>query len=207
MKNQKLFQMIDKFAETANKLLINNEYQIQREKLAKFYEKFSSELNRIRNEMGGEIGTLRERNFDNQTFKLLNSVHANLVHLYKEIDPEKPYKAAEKLVKYVLDKPTASHIENLDFLAKEHLRKTNLDFGTGKTVGNPEMHSLDKLKKFAMELRSFMQNNPLITIPDLSALPPPNLIDIVRDIGGTESKPEQNALTNAGPNKKLNGFG
>ena len=198
MKNQKLFEMIEKFAELSDRPPANNEFQAQRERMAKFYENFSTDLRRIRNEMGSELGTLKQRAFDTAMFRLLAKVYDTLTDFHKQIDPEKPYIAAEKLVHYVLDKPNAPYIDNLDFLAKHHLKKTNVDFGAGKTLIHPEMRSLDKLKILAHEARTFMARYPLI-MPFTQSNPPVSLPDIVQDKGPqVEQKPGEEAKTNPG---------
>lgn len=181
MKNQKLFEMVEKFAALSDRPGTNNEFQAQRERLAKFYDKFSNDLRRIRNELGSEIGTLKERNFDPKMFRLLIKVYHTLIELYKETDPEKPYIAAEKLVHYVLDKPNAPYIDNLDFLAKHHLKQTNVDFKAGPIMGHPEMRSLDELKRLAMELRAFMAQHPLI-LPPSPSNPPIGFNEVLKDV-------------------------
>lgn len=195
--------MVEKFAALSDRPAANNEFQAQRERLAKFYEKLSSDLRHIRNEMGSELGTLKERDFDTEMFRLLAKVYDTLIELYKEIDPEKPYIAAEKIVHYVLEKPNAPYIDNLDFLAKHHLKKTNVDFGAGKTLIHPEMRSLDKLKILAHEARTFMARYPLI-MPFTQSNPPVSLPDIVQDKGPqVEQKPGEEAKTNPGGRLKL----
>jgi hypothetical protein len=181
VKNQKLFEMVQKFAELSEGPLNNNEFQVQRERLVKFYEKFSTDLRRIRNELGSEIETLKMRGFDRKMFQLLVKVYENTTELHKEIDPEKPYIAAEKLVHYVLDKPNAPYIDNLEFLAKHHLKRTNVDFGAGKNLQHPEMHGLENLKRLAMELRAFMAQHPLV-LPPSQSNPPAGFAESLRDV-------------------------
>lgn len=163
--------MIEKFADLSNRLPSNNEFQAQRERLAKFYQKLDENLRHIRSELGDEINTLKERDFDSKMLQLLTKVYFTVISLHKEVNPEKPYIAAEKLVHYVLDKPNAPYIDNLDFLTKHHLKQTNVDFKLHPALIHPEMNSLDALKKLAIELRAFMQKNPLIKLPNLSVPP------------------------------------
>lgn len=198
MKNQKLLTAIDKFAAILDVPVTkmspgaqkpipgdNEQFAKQRERLAEFYDHFSNSLRRIRNELESEIGTLRIRNFDPKMWKLLVKVFDTLLETYKSIDPEKPYVAAEKLVHYVFDRQTAMYIDNLDFLAKHHLKQTNVDFKTSPVVGHPQMRSLDDLKSLAHGLREFMNRYPLIK-PLTTPPPQMGLQQIVQDIGSEE---------------------
>lgn len=194
--------MIEKFADLTNEFVktpVPNQFQEQRQRLDHFYEQFSTKLRHIRNEMGGELGTLKSREFDHKMFKLFADVYSNVIDLYKAISPEKPYIAAEKLVHYVLDRPSSLYIDNLDFLAKHHLKQTNVDFKPSKVMVHPEIRSLDKLKELALELRVFMSQHPLVRVPEPSSPPAPGLPAIVKDLGlPSEPKPGQNDVTNPG---------
>lgn len=208
MKNQKLLEAIDKFAAMLDIPVTkvspgsqqavpgdNEQFAQQRERLANFYEHFSNSLRRIRNELESEIGTLRERNFDPKMLKLLVKVFSTVVEIYREISSEKPYIAAEKLVHYVFDRQTAMYIDNLDFLAKHHLKQTNVDFKAGPVLGHPQMRSLEDLKSLAHGLREFMNRYPMIK-PLTTPPPAMGLKDIVQDIG-TEEKAGQGDKTKA----------
>lgn len=198
MKNQKLLDAIDKFAAMMDLpptkvspgsqlpgVNDNEQFAQQRERLAQFYEHFTSSLRRIRNELESEIGTLRMRNFDPKMWKLLVKVFQTVVEIYRETNPEKPYIAAEKLVHYVLDRQTAMYIDNLDFLAKHHLKETNVDFKASPVLGHPQMRSLDALKALAHELRQFMERYPLVK-PLTTPPPRMGLPEIAQDIGSEQ---------------------
>ena len=169
----------------------NEAFQEQRERLSKFSNEFSEKLRTVRNILGSDFTTLKERGFDHQMLKLFAKVYDNVLNIYKSINPEKPYVAAEKLVHYVLDKPNAPYIDNLDFLGKHHLMRTNVDFKTGPNMVHPEMHGLDELKKLADEIRNFMQRYPLFG--SLTPTNPPigfgeNMKDIPAFLSGQEDK-------------------
>lgn len=198
MKNQKLLEAIDKFAELLDIPVTkvspgsqqpvpgdNEQFAKQRERLSEFYDHFSNGLRRIRNELENEVSVLRDRDFDPKMWQLLVKVFRAVVEIYKEISPEKQYIAAEKLVHYVFDRQTAMYIDNLDFLAKHHLKETNVDFKAGPVLGHPQMRSLDDLKTLAHGLREFMNRYPLIK-PLTTPPPAMGLQQIVQDIGNEE---------------------
>jgi hypothetical protein len=182
MSNQKVLEMADMFialAEEGKGTVINTphnlEYQDQRNRLSDFYERFTWELRALIGGMGGDLFTLRERGFDGKMFKMFSKVYQNLIDISKEVKKNKPYIAAEKLVHYVLDKPSSSILENLNFLAKNHIQVTNVDFKPTSVLKHPEITSIDDLKKMALHLRKIMAEHPLIVPPGQSSLPPPRL--------------------------------
>jgi hypothetical protein len=194
VKNQKLLEAIDKFAVMAEVPITrvspgskppmpsdNEAFQQQRERLAKFYEHFNDGLRRVRNELGNDFANLKERGFDRQMLKLFAKVYDNVLNIFKEMRSEKPYGAAEKLASYVLDKPNAPYIDNLDFLGKHHLLKTNVDFKAGPVVGHPELRGLDDLKRLAHEARGFMERFPLLK-PLSPSNPPIGFGESMKDI-------------------------
>lgn len=172
----------------------NLEYQDQRTRLSEFYDNFRTQLRRIIGEMGSDLFTLKERQFDPKMFKMFGNAYQNLIDINKEINEDKPYIAAEKLVHYVLERPNSIVLENLDFLAKHHTQVTNVDVGPSKMLKHPEIRSIDALKKFALHLRTFMAENPLIQPPGQSAPPAARLPDIVKEY--PEFKAEQGDKTN-----------
>lgn len=190
--------MAEKFAAlsetTQYRTPVNNEFQAQRDRLSKFYESFNDGLRRVRNEMEHEIGLLKMRGFDRKMLHLMSQVHNTILEIYKTIDPNKPYIAAEKLVRYVTERPSMPIIDNLDFLAKHHIKQTNVDFKPGKFLVHPEIRSFDALKKLTTELRNFMVAHPLITTPTIS--PVSGLGDVVKDLGG-EAKSGKEEKTRA----------
>jgi hypothetical protein len=193
VKNHKLLEKIDKFAIMAevpitrvfpdSKLPItkNEAFQQQRERLSKFYEHFNNNLRRIRNELDNDLANLKQRSFDPQMLKLFIKIYDNVLNIFKEINPEKPYEAAEKLASYVLDKPNAPYINNLDFLGKQHLLQTNVDFKAGLVMQHPQLRGLDDLKMLAHEARKFMERFPLLKPPSPSN-PPLGLGEVMKDI-------------------------
>lgn len=163
MKNSKLFSLIDKFATMVLEDPINSKYQAQRNMLAKFYEHFHGNLRAIINELGGDILVLRDQNFDPKMQKMINKVYQDIIDINKEIKMEKPYQAAEKFVKYVLDKPNKAIISNLDFLAKHHVKAISSELPSGKMMKHPQINSLEKLTALAEHAKQFMETHPLLT--------------------------------------------
>jgi hypothetical protein len=204
VKNQKLLDAIDKFAVMAeipatklspvSKLPIptdNIAFQAQRTRLADFYQYFSQNLRRVTNEMANDLANLKARGFDPKMLKLLVRVYDSIFNIYQVTDPERPYLGAEKLARYALDKPNALYIDNLDFLGKHHLMKTNVVFKVSPSLEHPKLRSLDALKSLAAEARSFMERNPLIkpltpTIPPIGSTI--NMNNIPSFLGGRDDK-------------------
>jgi hypothetical protein len=189
MSIQKVLEMAEKFVTlaeepggTAIKTPHNLEYQAERNRLIEFYDHFTRQLRIIINEMGSNLGTLKAREFDHKMFKMLGSAYQSLIDIYKEAKENKPYIAAEKLVRYTLERPNNIVLDNLDFLAKHHMQNTNVDFKPSKALRHPEFHSIDDLKRLALELKKYMAENPLITAPGQSTLPPPRLVENVQPV-------------------------
>jgi len=175
MKYEKVFEMAEKFAQLSDKTVhqfsSNIEFQAQRDMLEQFSSKLIREMKVGIGEMGNEINTLKERNFDSKMLELFIKLYYGLIKIYKEIDKTKPYIAGEKFVEYVLERPNSSIINNLDFLAKLHLKQTNVDYKPSKVLTHPEIRSLDLFKKLAVEARYFINEHPLVK-PMIKSEPP-----------------------------------
>lgn len=167
MKHQKILDMVEKFAALSGGTVVqnpsDNDYQVQRDRFQRLSDHFQRNLRAITNEMGGELFLLKERKFDAPMTKMLARVYQVLIDILTIIDHNKPYMAAEKLVHYVLDKPNSAIIDNLDFLAKHHIKQTNVDFQIGKIIRQPTIRSIDALKKLAMQLQEHMAKYPILT--------------------------------------------
>lgn len=201
MSIQKVLEMADRFVTLAEgekddgthiKTPHNLEYQDQRTRLTEFAYELAKQLRRVIGEMGSDLFTLKERQFDPKMFKMFSAAYQNLISMSKEIQEDKPYIAAEKLVHYVLERPNSIVLDNLDFLAKHHTRATNVDFKPSALF--PEIRSIDELRRLAMHLRKYMAENPLINPPGQSAPPAARLPDIVKEY--PDFKAEQSDKTN-----------
>jgi len=195
MSIQNILKMVENFVALADEGTIvqnpyNNEYQEQRGRLAKFYDTFNRQLRAIINEMEGDLWMLKERKFDPKLFKAMANVREDLIQIFKGIQEDKPYRAAEKLVFYVSNRPTKMVLDNLDFLAKHHLQVTNEDFIPSARLQHPQIRSIDALGKLASYLKRFMEQHPLIVPPGIGRSetptePPPAAR---RNLLGPESK-------------------
>lgn len=201
MSIQKVLEMAEMFvtlAEEGKGTVVlqpaRNEYQVQREKLSEFFDKFFAQLRRIIAEMGNDLSTLKYRVFDAKLFRMFAQVYDNLITIHKEMKEDKPYIAAEKLVHYVLDRPTRLILENLDYLAKNHVKATNVDIKETRVLKHPQIRSLDQLRQLALELKEYMEQNPLIVPPGTSSPPEPRLMEIQKEL--PEFKAEQGDKTN-----------
>lgn len=186
MPHKRLYKMVDQLVSIADTVVYqtpdNSQFQAQREMLMKFHDKFRGTLYNIIHQLEGEILVLRERNFDPRLLKMFHKLHQELIEKAKEISPEKPYEAAEKLVKYITERPSASVIDNLDFLGKDFIAKTNVDFKAGPILQHPQMRSLDNLKTLAIHLQQFMQEHPLVMPPSASSPPPARLTETMEEV-------------------------
>lgn len=198
MSVQKLLEMAETFVALADEAARegtviktpNQEYQEQRNRLSEFHDHFTRKLRATINEMGGDMFMLKERRFDPKMFALLSKVYQELITLFKSIQSDKPYRAAEKLVHYVTDRPTKMVLDNLNFLAKHHLQVTNEDFVPSARLQHPQFRSIDDLENLAAGLKKFMEDNPLIVPPGAAGSetptePPPAM---KRNLLGPENK-------------------
>jgi hypothetical protein len=160
----------------------NTKFHAQRERLAKFHEFFSRTLRTILGQMESDIGTLKARDFDPNMRRHMVTVYRDLEKIFKEINPEKPYIAAQKLVDYVADRHHRSVIDNLEFLANHHLESTKPE-AVGPLPKNVSMivaiTSLEMLKTLAQKLKYHMDQFPLIEVQLPSTVPPPRLVPAV----------------------------
>lgn len=200
MSIQKVLEMAEKFVTIAEEGTVmhspgDEAYKSQRGRLSQFYDHFTTQLRRIINEMSGDLFTLKNREFDAKTFKMFAKAYNDLISISKEIKEDKPYIAAEKLVHHVLNGHNSNLLNNLDFLAKQHIKDTNIDFKPSQFLKHPDIHSIDNLKALATHLKSFMLKNPLIVPPGQSEPPPMRLPENVEPLSeiitgpGEKTKP------------------
>ena len=154
----------------------NQQFHAQREMLVRFYDFFHRHLAHILSQMDSDIGTLRARGFDSNMRRLFGQVYKRLEEIYKKIDTNKPYPAAQELVDYVGDRHHRSIIDNLEFLAQHHLKATKPE--TAIPLASSMKHilearSLPMVKELAEKLQEHMQEFPLIQLPPLTPIPPP----------------------------------
>lgn len=204
MSIKKVLEMAERFVTIAEETVLqspaNIEYKAQRDKLSQFYDMFYRQLRAIISEMGSDLGTLKMRGFDTAMWQMFGKVYHNLIDISKQINEDKPYIAGEKFVHYVLGKEGAMTLDNLNFLIKHHLQKTNVDFVPSKSFKHPEARSLELAKKLAMHVKKFMEENPLIESPSISK-PPSGLPETLKDVPAFFAGKED--LTNpGGPNAK-----
>lgn len=197
MKNQRVLELANKFADlTQHRPLGNVAFGDQQDRFADFYDKIRTNLRAIISQIGGEITTLKARDFDPKMLALLNKVYQDVIQIYREATPSDPYAAAGKLVQLVLEKPNGPIIDNLDFLAKHHLAQTNTNFKETQLLKHPQMRGLELLKALANHLKQFIATNPLAK-PSGQFDPPSALRENVEDIT-PESKSTPEDVTKPG---------
>ena len=185
MKNQKVLELANKFADLIEKSPVNVEFHAQRQRFSDFFDMFRKNMRTIIGEIGGEMTTLKARDFDPKMLALFNKVYHDVIEIYRETRESDPYVPAKKLVQLVLEKPNSSIIENLDFLAKHHLAQTNVDFKESQSLVNPQIRSLGLLKSLANQLKQFMDTYPLVKAP-IKSDRPASLKENVKDFGVQE---------------------
>lgn len=196
MSIQKVLKMAEKFVTMAEGGTTvqppaghNAAFQAQRDRFTQFHEHFARQLRIVINEMGGDLFTLKNRDFDPKMFKLFGNIYQDLISISKELKEDKPYIAAQKLVHYVTDRPTKALIDNMDFLTKQHTKSTNVDFKPSPMLSHPQIRSLDALKKLAAHLAEFMAKHPLIEVLRPTDAPPARLQDSVEPIPEFQTGP------------------
>jgi hypothetical protein len=173
MTTPKVQQLIEKYSAGApltpmtsmpTSLLEQSEgrFKHQQKRMTEFAHSFQTKLRVVIAEMEHDIGTLRDRKFDRNMQKMMIQIWENLVNIYRSFHQDRPYEAASKLVGYVHEKQTKDVINNLDFLAKHHVKKTNIDFAPMSVLEHPEIRSLTLLTSLAAYLENYMKENPLL---------------------------------------------
>jgi len=166
-----------------------NDWESQQSKLDQFYLHFSKSLRFIINSLEGSLWSLKERKFDTKGYQALVKLQNQLIEINKQIKPNNPYLAANKLVNLVLDRPNLMIIDTLDFLIKHHLQQTQVDFRPSLSLRHPDVKELTNLKDLAEQLRNFMSKNPLIEKPTISTQQLENTLqDVPSFKGGPEDK-------------------
>ena len=150
---------------------LNRQFTGQRE----FGRDFFDKLRRVYGELLGDLLTLKERGFDAKMYRLLDKVKGEVAKIMTSIRENNPHAAGWELVHYVLERPNRDIIDNLEFLARNHLTTTHTDVA-GKlqmlpNVKYAEINSLQHLRELAVEIRDYMEQNPPLPVP--TSTPPP----------------------------------
>jgi hypothetical protein len=147
------------------------EFNMQRVKLEYFHNHFYRKMRALLGSMEGDIRVLHEQGFDPIMLKLFIKSYRDLLEILKSVNEKKPYMAAEKFVKYVLERPTSSILENLDFLIQHHLGGKKIETKEGPILGRTQISTIKDLRELAISIKKFIENNPLIPIPGDSGFP------------------------------------
>lgn len=147
----------------------NEEFRLQRERLTNFAHDLHLKLRMLLGEMEGDLMVLRERKLDKNVWKIFAKLWSDLIEIAKSIDPNDPYTAGNKLVSYVKNRPYRAIIENLEFLIKNHLKNTEVEFTPTSFFQPLQVRSLKLLQELANQIEKYMQENPMIQVPELSA--------------------------------------
>jgi hypothetical protein len=137
-------------------------FKHQQKRMTEFAHGFQTKLRVLIAEMEHDISLLKERKFDRNMQVMMIKIWENLITIYRSFHQDRPYEAATKLIEYVHEKHTKDIIDNLDFLAQHHIKKTNVDFTPMSAMENPEIKSLKLLTNLAQYLQNYIKENPLL---------------------------------------------
>jgi hypothetical protein len=164
MSRHQVQQLAQKFANTVL-LDTNQKFKRQRVRLEQFAYDLRLKLGMLVREMEHDIGLLRERGFSKDMHKMYIKLWNDVIGIYKKLDMEKPYSAAEEFLAYAKNKHVRDVIDNLEFLAEHHLKKTNVDFRPSPTMEQPQLRSIKLFKRLTQHLETYLKNNPLLPVP------------------------------------------
>jgi hypothetical protein len=169
MASAKVMQLINKYSanpmtSVPTALLEQSEgrFKHQQKKIAEFAHNFQTKFRVLIIEMEHDLSTLRLKKFNKEIWKMMAQVWENLVNIYKTFHQDKPYEAAAKLVEYVNTKQTKDIIDNIDFLAQHHMKKTPVKFTPMSVLNIPEIKSLKLLTSLSEYLQNYMKENSLL---------------------------------------------
>lgn len=168
-----LTRLLQKYAEQPPTALVapENNIHVQSEQLRMFSEHLQIKLRVLISEMEHDISTLKHRGFDKEMWKMLTGVWMHLVGINQGLTREGPLVAAKKLVDYVRDRGTRAVIDNLDFLAKHHLKKTDVDFTPNQIMVHPEIRSLTLLTSLVDYLENYLRSQEMEDKPATPVTP------------------------------------
>jgi len=135
----------------------------QRHRLAEFAHILKTRLGIVIKEMEGDLFVLKERQFDQKVYEMLLKIWNEIIKISKVFHAEKPYTTAEQLINYVNSKNTRNIIDNLNFLAKHHLKQTNIKSNLLPVMGHPQFKSLDLLLNLVEYADKYMLDHPLLS--------------------------------------------
>lgn len=132
----------------------------QKETFEDFYYENLGVLKAILNEMSGDLLILKEKELSLDLRQLLGKIYQQIIDLYKDIDPRDPYPGTNHLINWASSKTNKSILENLDFLIKKHLEKSEISFEGKDKLKQPQANSIARFLDLIPQLKQFILNNP-----------------------------------------------
>lgn len=178
----KIIEIINKYGE---KTVIKNEnakFEQQRTRLSQFSHDLSLKMRILLGEMESDLKVLKLQNFDYDAWKGFVTLWNRIVHISKELNMEKPYLMAKKLVSFVKNKQTVNIIENLEFLIEHHLKKNKVEFLPNKHLKPLQIKSLKLLKELSNNIQIYIEKNPLLPVPLEERITEQPLLNIKQEI-------------------------
>lgn len=169
MSLKEIIRLADKFEETKvydDQALYKNQGIL----LDHFYQNFLRKLKAITSEIEGDLLALKHKGIDRVTFYEISQLWEHLIEISKDISSTNPYKAAERLITEIdpfellnINKKIQKILEKTSipgFKETEHMKQTSID-------------SIKLLIVFMAEIRTYMDENPIVENPKNKPLPPP----------------------------------
>lgn len=180
MSYTKVLEVAKKFADAQEAQNQNQKFQEQRKRLGVFFDMFFREFSSTVNTIEGDIHTLKLKDFDRDTLRIMSKLFNNLVEYRKflanknaDLQIADVYPKITKIVNYILDRNNLAIIDNLEFLTQHFMKNNQIDFQPTNALVQSKLHGLKSLKRIALNARQYMDKNPLITNP--GSIPPEEL--------------------------------
>lgn len=180
MSYEKVLEVAKKFADAQETQNQNKKFQEQRKRLNVFFDTFFREFSITVNTIEGDIHTLKLKDFDRDTLRIMSKLFNNLVEYRKFLSNKNAdlqitdvYPKINKIVNYVLDRNNLAIIDNLEFLTQHFMKSNQIDFQPTQSLVQSKLHGLKSLKRMALNARLYMDKNPLIINP--GSVPPEQL--------------------------------
>lgn len=170
------YQKVLKLAQQFNEKIRNEQFSQQRQKMEQFSNDFMSKLYSVINEMDGDVATLKEKEFDQNSIKKLHILLQKILGFYKNFDEKKPYVWAEKLIQYIISPDIFPIIQSLNINIQKHLKENQIQFLPSNKLSQARVDSIKNLLNLLFHTKDYMKKNPLLPDPrDMPTVRPPAL--------------------------------
>jgi hypothetical protein len=158
MRFQKTFDLADKFAQTRL-----HDFNENANDGSAFFAEFTKKLGSILNEMLGDIMTLRVKDFDHRSLKMIHDLYAKTHSVFNKINDDYPLEGIYQVILYVLNDTTITQIQLLNGRIQKFLKENEVVFSPSSRFSQPKIESLKSLIHLAENGKKFILTNPQIT--------------------------------------------